>query len=291
MPRLSAFACIIAAALLALAPAPVPAQETGEKIGTIRLGYRTDAPPFSSERDGVLEGYSFDLCLAVAEHLAVVQGLDAIDASVYRVTAADRFDKLIDKQIQILCGASTITLERRAFMGFSLPILIDGVGFAVIAGAPAPVAALAGADKSLEELLADPVLSGMKIGVLGATTTEAFLDASGLAEATLGEVVTFANHEEALGELANGTYDLYFGSRTILKGFASDGAPIVVSDSLLTREPIALGLPRDDPDLALAVDTALSDLYLKGGIVDIYVGHFGEIDEETLEFFRNTALR
>ncbi|MEM7178558.1 MAG: transporter substrate-binding domain-containing protein [Pseudomonadota bacterium] len=285
----------IAAALVGLGPfLPAAAQETGDAAPApdqIAFGYRTDAPPFSGLQGGRLNGYSVDLCVEVVEHLVDVYDTDRVDADLVEATAGTRFDLLTSGEIDILCGATSVTLERRYFMGFSIPIFIDGVAFAVAGSAGPDIAALTAQSLPIADLATSDALAGQTIGVLENTTTETFLDEAILAQTTDIQIDVFDTHLAAIEALSSGAIAAYFASHGILRGLGAGGAPIVVSPTALTYEPIALGLSRDDPDLALLVDEALSQLYLSGDIIPIYERHFGPMSGETRLFFARTALR
>lgn len=272
---------------------PASAQETGlaQAPDQVELGYRTDAPPFSSLEGEKLVGYSVDLCVKVMQHLIDVYEAEKVDANLVPATAGTRFDLLTSGEIDILCGATTVTLERRYFMGFSIPIFVDGVGFAVADNADPAITALAAESLPATDLAASDPLAGKTVGVLENTTTEAFIDHTILTASKDIQVEVFDTHLAALDALARGDIAAYFASHGILQGLAAGDAPIVVSPAHLTYEPIALGLSRDDPDLALVVDEALSQLYLSGEIIPIYEKYFGPMNGETRLFFARTALR
>lgn len=283
------------AGLLLMLPATALAQESAQPLeltDTIELGYRTDAPPFSSLVDKKLVGYSADLCIEVVQHLVDAFEKDAIDATLTKATAGTRFDLITSGEIDILCGATTHTLERRYFMGFSIPIFLDGVGFAISEKADPEIIDLVAVELTTDELKTAPALNGRKLGVLENTTTEEFLAQTGIDGLADTKVQVFADHRDALDAVAAGSIDVYFASGGILKGLiAQENRPLVVSKSRLTHEPIALGLARDNPDLALVVDEALSNLYLNGSIIGIYEKHFGPAGPEVEAYFRGVALR
>ena len=96
---------------------------------TLRLGYRTDTPPFSAEpRPGQRVGYSLDLCRAVADAVKYELKLTALVVQYVAVGAENRFEMIEQGKIDLLCGATTVTLSRRARVDFSLPIFVDGAG-------------------------------------------------------------------------------------------------------------------------------------------------------------------
>src|ERR1700741_1795945 len=64
-----------------------------KKNGTIRLGVRTDAKPFSySDTDGSAKGYVVDICRAVVEKLKTAYGMPDLKTEYVKFTTETRFD-------------------------------------------------------------------------------------------------------------------------------------------------------------------------------------------------------
>jgi len=97
--------------------------ESQVKHRVLVLGVRADVPPFSSfdngmERPDKARGYTVDLCRRIAER-AVLNGLYC-SVEYKEVKAAERFKVLASGEINVLCGATTVTLERMRIADFSL---------------------------------------------------------------------------------------------------------------------------------------------------------------------------
>jgi ABC-type amino acid transport substrate-binding protein len=85
------------------------------------------------------------------------------------------------------------------------------------------------------------------------------------------------SHAEGLALLEDGTISGYFGERDILIVLLRDSkAPqeLMVADNYLTIEPYALALPHGDEAFRLAVDRALSHIYLSDEINQIFERSF-----------------
>jgi polar amino acid transport system substrate-binding protein/glutamate/aspartate transport system substrate-binding protein len=248
-----AFVLSLAACLL---PLPLYAQtlERIKETGEIRLGYRTDAAPLSFENDaGQPQGYSPIVCYAVVEQLARQLEMEKIDIEFIRVTTEDRFEKVANGEIDLLCGAASITLERRKTVDFSIPTYVDGATVMLQNDAP----------NSLEEL------AGRKIGVRGGTTTETGLRNTLEVEGIAAEVVTFASHTDAMAAMEAAEIAGYFADQSILMNLylqSADRSRYKIFDQILTLETQGLALRRGDSDFRLAVDTALSEMYRNGSM-------------------------
>ena len=247
-------------ALAALTALPAAAQ-TLDRIresGEIRLGVRADAAPMSFvDADGVARGYTVDVCNRVTAVLAPALGLDEITPVYVTVTSEGRFDAVATGEVDLLCGATTVTLDRREVVDFSLPIFIDGAAVLIPRGGDPTFSALA----------------GKKIGVRAGTTTETVLQNSLAAAGMEAELVQFDDHAAGLAAIEAGEIDAYFGDQSILFGllFSSDDpAALSISDNTLTVEKQALALARGDTDFRLAVDRAISELYLGGAMAEVF---------------------
>ena len=100
------------------------------KAGTITLGYRVDAVPFSfAGPDQKPAGFSVDLCQRVVAGLARSLKLPALKTTWGAVTSQDRIDLVADGKVDLECGTTTVTLGRQAKVDFSLITFLDGGAF------------------------------------------------------------------------------------------------------------------------------------------------------------------
>jgi polar amino acid transport system substrate-binding protein len=257
-------ACIVLPLAFGMAALPAGAQ-TIERIresGEIRLGFRTDAAPLSFLGEGNQpRGYAALVCARVAELLAIDLDLENLTANFIPVDGEDRFDKVANGEIDLLCGAATITISRRETVDFSLPIFVDGAAVLLPVNAEKEISALA----------------GKSIGVRAGTTTEQILGNSLQASQIEAEIVTFESHDAGLRALEDGEIAAYFGDQSILYGlfYESDmSEKFAMSDNTLTIEKQGLALRRGDADFRLAVDRALSALYANGTMAETFRSAF-----------------
>ena len=263
LPRLA----LLAAALGALLAAPASAQtlERIARTGEIRIGVRSDAAPLSYMRDGKPAGYTVDLCLGAMDHIEK-EGLPAgaktpLTPVFVSVGTEDRFDRLARGEIDMLCGAASVTLSRRAIVDFSIPVYIDGASVLLPKDGPADFAGLA----------------GQRIGVRGGTTTAEALEATLASLSMQAEIVDIDDHAAGLEAVLDGRVAAYFADQSILfwllRGSERRDA-LKVSGRTLTVEPQAIGLPLGDSAFRLTVDTALSRLFRSGAAARMFEYNF-----------------
>ena len=65
---------------------------------------------------------------------------------------------------------------------------------------------------------------------------------------------------------------------------------LILLDRRFTNEPVALVLARGDEDFRLAVDQKLSQFIQSDTFRSLYTRWFGDFDQSTARFFRDTVL-
>jgi ABC-type amino acid transport substrate-binding protein len=259
-------------ALLLLATPPVFAQgDTLGKIrnsGTITLGYRADAVPFSFEgADQRPSGFSVDICQRVVAGLARSLKLPAPKINWVKVTAQSRIEDVASGKVDLECGTTTVTLARQEKVDFSLITFLDGGAFLTRAGGAQP--------KSGREL------PKARVGVSAGTTTEQELRRLIADNGTATEVVTVANHVEGINLLLDGKVAMYAADRTVLIGLAMNAgrqAPLQLLDLMFSYEPYAL-MMRRDADFRLAVNRVMAGMFREREMTEIYRRWFGQFGE------------
>jgi ABC-type amino acid transport substrate-binding protein len=117
----------------AIAPFTGTLQKVYER-GVIRLGHRENSPPFAfldAQRRPI--GYSLDICEVVVEEIA--QHLHkSIQVEYVPVTPANRFELVTNGAVDLECGSTTASAERRQLFGFSPTIFVTGTKLLVRRG-------------------------------------------------------------------------------------------------------------------------------------------------------------
>lgn len=96
--------------------------------GTITLGYRESALPFSFGDDkGQPAGYAVDLCLRVAEAAKQKLGLKDIKVRWLPLTPQNRVPAVVNGLVDLDCAPNTNTLERQKQVAFSVSHYVSTV--------------------------------------------------------------------------------------------------------------------------------------------------------------------
>ncbi len=241
-----AFAAV-AGGVLAQAPAQAPLVLSGtlEKVrarGAVTLGYRSASLPFSylSPR-GEPIGYSIDLCKLLVDAMA-----EAVDRPLairwQAVTPETRIEALRSGSIDLECGSTTNSAERRAMVSFSPVIFVAGTKLMVPAGSPV---------RSFRDL------KGRKVAVTAATTNEAAMRALARNFQLDFTLVPSADHAATFALLTGGKVDAVAGDDVLSYGYIADhglrGRYEVVGE-FLSYDPYGIMFRKDDAALAALVN-------------------------------------
>ena len=244
-----------------------PADSRLKKIAstkTITIAYRADATPFSfTDETKQMGGFSIDLCKRVVNMIESQIKVTGLQVKWLQVTTQNRFDAVAKGQADMECGSSTVTLSRLKQVDFSNYIFVETTGMLVKSAAGA---------RSLSDM------SGKKIAVVAGTTNERAVTTQLAQRKLAATVVPFKSRDEAFAALEAGTVDAFASDKLLLLGVASkakDQKSLAMLPDDLSYEPYGIVLPRGDADFRLAVNTALSQIYSSGEIVEIFGRWFG----------------
>ncbi len=294
-----ALAALVSLFALLAATLPVSAGTLDQIKGSgkLRLGYRSDARPFSfRDESGNAAGYSAALCQRIAEQVKAEVGLPALGVEWVPVTLEGRFQDVQQDRVDLLCGADTETLARRKDVSFSIPIFPGGIGAMLRADAPRGLRdALLGRPLSHPLWRGSPaeVLNQRTFSVVKGTTGEKWLAGRLDTFRITATVAPVDSYEAGIRRVLDRSSDVFFGDRAILLDAAtrsSSASDLMVLDRYFTYEPVALALARNNDDLRAVADRTLSRLFGTKEFRGVYAKWFGQPNEEALTFFRLSAL-
>ena len=240
--------------------------ETGE----FRIGYVPDAPPLSfRDSEGNPVGYSIDLCRRIASTIRDELGLEKIEIVYVPLESMEQRLSAIEKgDVDIECGATTVTLTRRERVDFTLMTFITGS--AVLSRKTNPIDRV------------DDV-NGQSIAVLSGTTTEDVIRRMIEVNEYEVELRLITSHDEGMELLNSGEVTGYASDRAMLIGqvFRNANAEnqYAMTRSSLSFEPYAMMIPRGDTKFRLVADRALASLFRGARIRRVYHNWFGRYGE------------
>ena len=118
--------CLLVGGLLMLAmaaQAPAGGLEDAYRRGRLKVGVRSDFPPFGyKDPAGEVQGFDADLARALARNLfAGGNGLELVP-----VTSGGRIPLLYSELIDVIVAAMTVTEDRERVLDFSAPYFVTG---------------------------------------------------------------------------------------------------------------------------------------------------------------------
>ncbi len=225
----------------------------------VRVGYRENAIPFSYlGPDGKPVGYSLELCQAIVATIADELGGPALGIDYVRVTAQDRIERVVSGAVDLECGSTTNTAERRRLVAFSPVIFVTGTRIAVAKGS------------SVRDV---GDLRSRNVAVVRGTTNEAAMRAVDRLRNLSLTFVAADDYRSALALLADGKVEALAADEVLLRGLLAEtgtAREIRIVGEMLSFEPYGIMYPHDDAALADAVERTLRGLAESREIAWIY---------------------
>jgi glutamate/aspartate transport system substrate-binding protein len=271
----------LAAALCLLAP-PARAEDgviltgtlkTIDARGTILIGYRETAPPFSFLNPGKQPvGFSVDLCHGIAEDVAKTLNRDLLEPSapawqtgirivMVPIAADERLPKIVSGAIDLECGSTTDNAEREKQVAFSPVFFLAGTKLLVplVNGGP-----------SIQSYRA---LAGKTVVVGAGTTNAAVLHRLAPSLNPALTVQEVPDLDSAYAALSTGKAQAFASDDILLAGFVAtkpDGRNFGVAGDYLSFEPYAIGFRKNDPDFATLVHDSFARMASEGTLYTLY---------------------
>jgi glutamate/aspartate transport system substrate-binding protein len=241
--------------------------------GSILIGYRDSAPPFSFLNPGHQPiGFALDLCHGIAEDVAQSLNRDLVEADapawqtgvriVYvPVTGDERISKIVAGAIDLECGSTTANAERTKSIAFSPVFFLAGTRLLVplVNGRPA-VSGYRG-------------LAGRTIVTASGTTTATVIHRLAATVSPPINVSEVPSLDAAYDMLASHKADAFASDDILLSGFVStrpEGNRFGITGDYLSFEPYAIGFRRDDTPFADLVRDSFARMATEGTLNRLY---------------------
>lgn len=260
--KTAAWKTIFATAVLSwacLAAAQQPVIDRIKAGGSIVIAHRESSVPFSYlDADKKPVGYAIDLCVKLAEAVRSKLGAKGGGVSYLMVTPANRISTIESGKADMECGSTTNNAERRQKVAFTVPHFITGARMLVRADSKA---------ERIDDLTGKKIVS-----TKGTTPLKAIESAN--RERLIGlQVLEAPDHAKAVEMVEKGEADGFVMDDVLLFGLAA-GRPnpkaLKVVGKFLTTEPLAIMLPKNDPEFKKLVDTEMKRLINTREIYTLY---------------------
>jgi glutamate/aspartate transport system substrate-binding protein len=234
--------------------------------GKFVIAHRESAVPFSyiDTASGKPIGYAMDLCLRLAEVVRKKAGVKAMDIEFMLVSPSNRIDMIEQGKADLECGATTNNAERRQRVAFTVPHFITGARM------------LVKSTSSVDRLedLQGKVLASTK----GTTPLKAAAQAN--RERVMGiQIVEVPDHARGVEMVEKGEAEAFLMDDVLLYGLAAarpDPKALKVVGRFVTTEPLAIMLPKNDPEFKKLIDDEMRRLVNSREIYPIYDKWFAQ---------------
>jgi glutamate/aspartate transport system substrate-binding protein len=251
--------CLGALSQVAVAQNLTPVLQKIAAGGHLVLGYNVSDIPFSYlEGDKKPVGYALDLCLKIAEVVRKKAAAPKMVVDYLQVTSANRFDMVAQGKVAMECGSTTNNAERRQKVAFTIPHFITGSRL------------LVRADSHIERLEG---LEGKRLVSTKGTTPLKAATQSNQERMLHIQILEAPDHAKAVEMVEKNEADAFVMDDVLLYGLAANRAnpaALKVVGAFLSTEPLAIMLPKGDPEFKALVDDEMRRLIYSGEARTIY---------------------
>lgn len=251
MNKLSFCAATAGALLLAFAGLTQagPVTEKLLRGDPLILAHREASLPFSfMDENKQPVGYAVDLCTRIADSVRQQLGLKQLPIRYKLVNSSTRIEIIRSHQADLECGSTTNTPDRRQLVAFTVPHYI------------ASARVLVRADSTAQELFD---FAGKRLVGIRNTTGLARAKQANQQQALQINIIEVLDDPKALDMLEKKEVDGFIMDDVVLQALRAtrpDPNQLKVVGKPLTVEPLAIMLPKDDPEFKKLVDEAMKQL-------------------------------
>ncbi len=245
-------------ALAAVAAVGVAHADTLKKFkdtGTATMGVRESSGALSyTLGDGRFAGYHVEICQRVLADIQKSLGLPKLDIKYQAVTSQNRIPLVQNGTVDIECGSTTNNAARQRDVSFAVTTFVEEVRIAV---------------KANSGITSIAQLAGRKVATTTGTTSVQLLRRHERAQNVNFEEVLGKDHGDSFLLLESGRADAFVMDGQILAGaIARSKAPadFRIVGEVLSVEPIAIMIRKDDPAFKKAVDDSIIAMMRSGEI-------------------------
>jgi len=254
-------AVALTAALPLFAASQAWAEGTIDKVkasGSVTMGVRDSSGALSyTLGDGKYAGYHVELCQRIIANLEKAVG-KKLEVKYQSVTSQNRIPLVQNGTVDIECGSTTNNATRQKDVSFAVTTFVEEVRIAV---------------KASSNITSIKQLDGKNVATTTGTTSVQTLRKNERANGIDFKEVYGKDHADSFLLLESGRADAFVMDGSILAGNianAKNPADFKLAGEVLSVEPIAIMMRKDDPAVKKLADDTLIGLMKSGEIVKIY---------------------
>lgn len=226
---------------------------------TIVIANREASVPFSYLDDNKKPvGYAVDLCLKIAEGIKKELKLSQLNIQFLTVDTKTRIPSIVDGKADLECGSTTNNAERRKQVAFTIPHFV------------ASVKTLVRADSGIKNW---PDLQGKRVVTTVGTTTVKLLNDRDKVRSLNLKLLEGSDHNKSFAMVESNQADAFTMDDVLLYGLratSKDPTKFAVVGDMLSTEPYAIMMRKDDPAFKSVVDREMARLINDGEMGKAY---------------------
>ena len=258
MNKLSSF---VAVAALFAAGTGITLAQTITKVqssGEIAMGVRESSAPLSyTLGNNQFTGYHVELCQAIIDNISKTVG-KKLTVKYVPVTSQNRIPLTQNGTVDIECGSTTNNEARQKDVSFGLTTFVTEVRMLV---------------KTKSGIKSISQLNGKTVATPTGTTSVQTLRKHKAAEKATFKELFGKDHADSFLLVESGRADAFVMDNNILAGLiASSKNPkdYAIVGEVLSVEPIAIMIRKDDPGMKKVVDLTISNMMADGSLAKLY---------------------
>jgi len=230
-----------------------------KETGAISLGVRESSGALSfTLGDGKFAGFHYEMSQRIAADLQKQLGLAKLDIKLQPVTSQNRIPLVQNGTVDLECGSTTNNATRQKDVSFAVNTYIEEVRIAVKA------------NSGIESIAQ---LNGKNVATTTGTTSVQTLRKNERATGVNFNEVFGKDHADSFLLLESGRADAFVMDGQILAGNiarAKNPADFKIVGEVLSVEPIACMMRKDDPKFEAAVNASIVAMIKSGELAKIY---------------------
>lgn len=253
---------LLVLALALAATGVVHAEDTLKKIkdsGAATMGVRESSGALSfTLGDGKYVGYHVEICEHVLADVKKQLGMAKLDVKYQPVTSQNRIPLVQNGTVDIECGSTTNNATRQKDVAFAVTTYVEEVRIAV---------------KANSGITTIAQLNGKNIATTTGTTSVQLLRKHERANGVDFKEVFGKDHADSFLLLESGRADAFVMDGQILAGNIAKAkvpADFKIVGEVLSVEPIAIMIRKDDPTFKKAVDDSIKAMMKSGEVAKLY---------------------
>ena len=226
--------------------------------GSVTMGVRDSSGALSyTLGDGKYTGYHVEICQAILADLEKAVG-KKIEIKYQSVTSQNRIPLVQNGTVDLECGSTTNNATRQKDVSFAHTTFVEEVRIAV---------------KANSGITSIAQLNGKNVATTTGTTSVQTLRKNERATGVDFKEVFGKDHSESFLLLESGRADAFVMDGSILAGniaLAKNPADFKIVGEVLSVEPIAIMMRKDDPAFKKLADETIAGLAKSGALAKLY---------------------